>query len=64
MKVVAFKDIPRKDGNPAQRRFPIKGKVIKLLADVTKLFKVSDKLPVICIFGQDDLNLVTPICED
>lgn len=29
-----------------------------------KLFKVSDKLPTICIFGADNLNLVTPTNED
>jgi glycosyltransferase involved in cell wall biosynthesis len=64
MKVIAFKDDRRKDVDTAKKRFLIREKFIKLLADATKLFKVSDKLPVICIFGQDDLNLVTPICED
>ncbi len=64
MKVVAFDGSPRKDGNTAPKRALIKKKLIKLMTIVIKLFKVSDKLPTICIFGRDDLKLVTPIQED
>ena len=40
-------------------------KVMKLRTLTNKLFKVtSGKLPVICIFGHDGLELVTPLGED
>jgi len=64
MKVVAFDDSPRKDGNTAPKRALVKKKLIKLMTIAIKLFKVSDKLPTICAFGHDDLKLVTPIQED
>ena len=42
-----------------------KKKLIKMITAAVKLFKVrNEKLPVICIFGHDDLELVTPICAD
>jgi glycosyltransferase involved in cell wall biosynthesis len=40
-------------------------KLIKLMTTAIKLFKVkSGKLPIICILGHDDFELVTPILED
>jgi glycosyltransferase involved in cell wall biosynthesis len=40
-------------------------KLIKLMTIAIKLFKVkSRKLPIICILGHDDFELVTPILED
>jgi glycosyltransferase involved in cell wall biosynthesis len=40
-------------------------KLIKLMTNAIKLFKVkSGKLPIICILGHDDFELVTPILED
>ena len=40
-------------------------KLIKLITTAIKLFKVkSGKLPIICILGHDDFELVTPILED
>ena len=64
MKVIAFDSSPKKDGNTASKGAFIKKKFIKLMTFAIKLFKVSDKLPTICIFGRDDLKLVTPIQED
>jgi glycosyltransferase involved in cell wall biosynthesis len=64
MKVVAFDNSPRKDGNTAPTRALVKKTFIKLMTIAIKLFKVSDKLPTICAFGHDDLKLVTPIQED
>ena len=46
-------------------KFLSKQKFIKLITTAIKLFKAkSGKLPIICIFGHDDLKLVTPIWED
>jgi len=40
-------------------------KLIKLITTAIKLFKVkSGKLPIICVLGHDDFELVTPILED
>ncbi len=40
-------------------------RLIKLMTAAAKLFGVkSGKLPTICIFGREDLKLVTPIHED
>jgi glycosyltransferase involved in cell wall biosynthesis len=40
-------------------------KLIKLMTAANKLFKVKNgRLPIICIFGRDDFELVTPILED
>jgi len=65
MKVVAFDDTPRKDGNATPKQVFIKKKLIKLMTMAIKLFKArTGKLPIICIFGRDDLKLVTPIWED
>ena len=64
MKVVAFSGSPRRESNKAPKRVLIKKKLIKLMTVVTKLFKGSDKLPTICIFGCDGLKLVTPVQED
>jgi glycosyltransferase involved in cell wall biosynthesis len=63
MKVAAFNGSPKKDGNAASMRVLME-KLIKLMTVAIKIFKVSDKLPTICVFGCDDLKLVTPIQED
>ncbi len=64
MKIVAFDDNLRNGGNRALKRALIKKKLIELMTIAIKLFKVSDKLPTICVFGHDDLKMVTPIQED
>jgi hypothetical protein len=51
------------DGNAAPKRAFIK-KLVKLTTVAIKIFKVSDKLPTICVFGHGDLKLITPIQED
>jgi glycosyltransferase involved in cell wall biosynthesis len=63
MKVAAFNGSPKQDGNAAPMRVLIK-KLIKLMTVAIKIFKVSDKLPTICVFGRDDLKLITPVQED
>ena len=65
IKVAAFNGSTRKDDNTAPKRVLIKKIVIKLMTIANKLFKVrSEKLPIICIFGHDDFELVTPIWAD
>jgi len=64
MKAVAFYSSPRKDGNTTLKRVLIKQKFIKLMTNVIKLFEGSEKLPIICILGHENLKLVTPLCED
>jgi glycosyltransferase involved in cell wall biosynthesis len=65
MKVVAFNGSPRRGGNTAQKRVLIKKNLIKVMSMLIKLFKLrSGKLPIICIFGHDDFELVTPIWAD
>jgi glycosyltransferase involved in cell wall biosynthesis len=65
MKVVAFESNLKKDCNTSQKRSLIMEKLIKLMNIAIKLFKGrSEKLPIICIFGHDNLKLVTPICEE
>ena len=64
MKVVAFHGSPRKDGDTAKKRGPIKKQLIKLMTTAIKLFKVNEKLPTICVFGCDNLKLFTPVHED
>ena len=63
MRVVTFDCGQKKEGNTALIRALIKKTLIKPTANVIKLFKASDKLPTICIFGHDDLKLFTPIQE-
>jgi len=65
MKVVAFDRSPRGGGHTGQKRVLIRKKLLKWMATATKLFKGrSEKLPLICILGPDDLKLVTPIDAD
>jgi hypothetical protein len=64
MRIVTFDCRPKKEGNTAFMRAFIQKIFIKLKAIAIKLFKVSDKLPTICVFGHDDLKLITPIQED
>ncbi len=65
MKAVAFTGNTRKNLNAGLKRLFIKEKLIKLVPLVIKLFRArSEKLPTLCIFGRDDVKLVTPIGED
>jgi O-antigen biosynthesis protein len=65
MKAVAFTGNPRKNGNTEVKGLLIKEKLMKLVPLVIKLFKArSDKLPTLCIFGREDVELVSPIGED
>ncbi len=50
--------------NAALKRDLIKKNLIRLMATAVKLFRVSDRLPTVCIFGRDDLKLITPVQED
>ena len=51
MKVAAFNGRQKKECNTAQKRVLIKEKLVKLITTAIKLFKVSDKLPTICVLG-------------
>ena len=64
MKVVTFHGGLTKEWDAAPKRDLIKKSFIKLMATAVKLFRVSDRLPTVCIFGRDDLKLITPIQED
>jgi len=64
MRVVAFDCSPKKESNTVSKRAIIKKTLIKLMTIAVKLFKASEKLPIICIFGDDDFELVSPILED
>ena len=50
--------------NAAPKRDLIKKTLIKLKTAAVKLFRVSDRLPTVCIFGRGDLKLITPVQED
>jgi hypothetical protein len=64
MRVVTFESKRTKESHTAFVRALIKKTLIKPTATAIKLFKVRDKLPTICVFGHDDLKLITPIHED
>jgi hypothetical protein len=64
MRAVTFEYNHKKEGNRALMRALIKKILIKPTAIATKLFKVSDKLPTLCVFGHDGLKLITPMQED
>ena len=64
MKVVTFDGGLKKECNAAPKPDLIKRNFIKLMATAVKLFRVRDRLPTVCIFGRDDLKLITPIQED
>jgi glycosyltransferase involved in cell wall biosynthesis len=65
MKVVAFDNSPGNDGDAGPKQSLNKKKLIRMITAAVKLFKLrNEKLPVICIFGHDDLELVTPICAE
>ena len=58
MKVVAFDGSNGNDGNAGPKQSLNKKKLIRMITGAAKLFKVrNEKLPVICIFGHDDLEL-------
>jgi O-antigen biosynthesis protein len=61
----ALKGIRSRDDNTPLHRLPIIRKLFKgVKAAVKSMRLVSGKLPTICIFGHDDLQLVTPIWAD
>ncbi len=64
MKVVTFDGSLKKECNAAPKRDLIKKNFIKLMGTAVKLFRVGDRLPTVCIFDCDDLNLITPTQED
>ena len=64
MRVVTSDCGQKKEGKTALMRALIKKTLIKPTASAIKLFQVRDKLPTICVFGHDDLKLITPIQED
>ncbi len=64
MKGAAFDSRLGKKGNTALTLSLIKKKLTKLMAIAIKLFKESDKLPIIYVIGHDNLKLVTPIQND
>jgi glycosyltransferase involved in cell wall biosynthesis len=64
MRVVTFDCSQEKKDNTALMRALIRKILIKPTAIAIKLFKVSDKLPTISVFGHDGLKLITPIQED
>jgi glycosyltransferase involved in cell wall biosynthesis len=64
MKVVTFNDGPIKDNNTVPRHVRIKRKLVELIAVATKMFKHGSRLPIICVFGHGNLELVTPAREE
>jgi glycosyltransferase involved in cell wall biosynthesis len=62
--VVKFDAALAQEPNAAPKRDLIKNKFIKLITTAVKLFRVSDRLPTVCIFGRGDLKLITPVQED
>ena len=65
MNAVILKDVRDRSGNTAPHRFPAIRKLVKGLTSAMKAMRVmSGKLPVVCIFGFDDLELVTPLSAD
>ena len=64
MRVVTFDCNQKKESKTALMRALIKTTLIKPTATAIKLFQGRDKLPTICVFGHDDLKLITPIQED
>jgi len=64
MRVVTFDCNQKKESKTALMRTLIKTTLIKPTATAIKLFQGRDKLPTICVFGHDDLKLITPIQED
>lgn len=64
MKVVTFDSNPKKSYNTAPKQARIRGKLLKLMAAAIELFRSSDQLPTICLFGCEDVQLATPVKED
>ena len=63
MKAGGFKGCPTEGWNRVLRG--VTKKLIQPMTIASRVFKgVGGKLPVICIFGCDDLRLVTPTSED
>jgi glycosyltransferase involved in cell wall biosynthesis len=55
----------KKDGDKRKDGGAIQNRLLRLLAGTVKSFQSKgDKLPVVCIFGHDGLNLATPVHED
>jgi hypothetical protein len=65
MKVFAFEGSAGKDGNKAQKRVSVKKQLIKVMTAVIQFLKSKrGKLPIVCVFGHNGLQLPTPIQED
>ncbi len=64
MKVATFESNLRKDCCMFPKQSPVTEKLIKLVTTAIRRFKGSDKLPTLCVFGRDNLKLVTPTQED
>ncbi len=65
MAVASFDGRVRKDGDEAARGTPIRKRFIKMMTAAMNSFKSkNEKLPTICVFGHDGLQLATPIQEE
>ena len=65
MEVFAFDGSARKDGDTAQKRVSVKKQLIKVMTVVRQFLKFKrGKLPTVCVFGHNGLQLATPIQED
>jgi glycosyltransferase involved in cell wall biosynthesis len=65
MNAVSIKDLRGRNGNTAPCRFPAIKKLVKGVTTAIKRMNVtSGKLPTICVFGLDNLELLTPTGAD
>jgi O-antigen biosynthesis protein len=65
MKAGPFNRNPRRDVNPIKERSLVFKKMVRGLSCALKSLRVAGgKLPTICIFGHDALELVTPVWTD
>jgi glycosyltransferase involved in cell wall biosynthesis len=65
MTVASFDECVTKDSDAAARGTPIRKRFIKMITTAMNSFKSkNEKLPTICVFGHDGLQLATPIQED
>lgn len=65
MEVFAFEGSARKEGDTAQKRMSVKKQLIKVMTVVMQFLKFKrGKLPIVCVFGHNGLQLATPIQED
>ena len=65
MEVFAFEGSARKDGDTAPKRVSVKKQLIKVMTVVMQFLKFKrGKLPIVCVFGHNGLQLATPMQED